>query len=88
MSLRLNNPASVISGTPGDYSADERALLLRAAHLAIERALRGEELDIAAPSPHLAELRADFTPSLCIPCIGRCWRRQWRQHTVIAASGR
>ncbi len=61
MSLRLNNPASVISGTPGDYSADERALLLRAAHLAIEGALRGEGLDIAAPSRHLAELRAVFT---------------------------
>ena len=61
MSLRLNNPANVIRGLPGEYSADERALLLRAAHQAIEGALRGEELDIAAPSAHLAELRAAFT---------------------------
>jgi hypothetical protein len=61
MSLRLNNPANVIRGMPGEYSADERALLLRAAHQAIEGALRGEELDIAAPSAHLAELRAAFT---------------------------
>jgi AmmeMemoRadiSam system protein A len=61
MSLRLNNPANVIRGAPGEYSDDERALLLRAAHQAIEGALRGEELDIAAPSPHLAELRAVFT---------------------------
>jgi AmmeMemoRadiSam system protein A len=61
MSLRLNNPAGVISGTPREYSPDERTLLLRAAHQAIEGALRGEELDIAAPSVHLAELRAAFT---------------------------
>lgn len=61
MSLRLNNPSGVIRGTPGEYSSDERALLLRAAHQAIEGALRGEELDITAPSAHLAELRAAFT---------------------------
>jgi uncharacterized protein len=61
MSLRLNNPTTVLSGTPGEYSANERALLLHAAHQAIEGALCGEELDIAAPSLHLAELRAAFT---------------------------
>jgi AmmeMemoRadiSam system protein A len=53
------SPTSV--GTPGEYSPDERALLLRAAHRAIEGALQREELDIAAPSAHLAELRGAFT---------------------------
>ena len=61
MSLRLNNPAGIISGTPAEYSSDERTLLLRAAHQAIEGSLCGEELDITSPSVHLAELRAAFT---------------------------
>ena len=47
---------------PGpEYSGEERAQLLALAHRAIAAALDGSELDTAAPSPHLAELRGAFT---------------------------
>jgi len=61
MSRPSESASPIIVGTPGEYSLEERALLLRAAHRAIEGALRREELDIAAPSAHLAELRGAFT---------------------------
>ncbi len=44
-----------------EFSAEERALLLRLAHQAIEAALAGKELDVTSPSPHLDEKRGAFT---------------------------
>ncbi len=61
MSLRSNKSAVTLTGSPGEYTLDERAILLRGAHRAIEDSLAGNELDIAAPSKHLAELRGAFT---------------------------
>jgi AmmeMemoRadiSam system protein A len=45
----------------GEFSREERRLLLKAAHLAIESALNGSEISFEPPSPHLAELRGVFT---------------------------
>jgi len=44
-----------------EYSKEERKLLLRLAHGAIAAKLHKQELDTAAPSAHLAELRGAFT---------------------------
>jgi uncharacterized protein len=47
--------------TTSEYSREERGLLLRLAHRAIEASLVGRRLDLTAPSPHLAETRGAFT---------------------------
>lgn len=44
-----------------EYSKEERNQLLRLAHQSIGAALDGRKLQIAAPSPHLAEKRGAFT---------------------------
>lgn len=44
-----------------EYSPDERRFLIKLAHDAIDAALRGREVDCAAPSDHLAEKRGAFT---------------------------
>jgi AmmeMemoRadiSam system protein A len=44
-----------------EYAAEERKLLLRLAHQSIRASLNGEQLTVAAPSPHLAEERGAFT---------------------------
>jgi uncharacterized protein len=46
---------------PGEYSAEERRLLLDLAHRSIETKLRGGEAQALAPNPHLAEKRGAFT---------------------------
>ena len=45
----------------GEYSAEERQLLLRLAHDSIEAWLEECELDLTPPSPHLTEPRGAFT---------------------------
>jgi len=45
----------------GEYNREERAMLLRLAHEAIEASLNGSELDFNPPTEHLAELRGAFT---------------------------
>src|SRR5579864_683941 len=45
----------------GEFSAEERALLLRLAHESIVSALEDRELPLDPPSPHLAEPRGAFT---------------------------
>lgn len=50
-----------MSGAPGEYSAEERTLLLSLAHRSIEAKLDGQSVDTSAPSTHLAELRGAFT---------------------------
>jgi uncharacterized protein len=44
-----------------EYNQEERSVLLRLAHRAIETALEGQKLDLTPPTPHLAELRGAFT---------------------------
>jgi AmmeMemoRadiSam system protein A len=46
--------------SPHEFSAEERALLLRLAHESILSALTGREIPREAPTPHLAERRGVF----------------------------
>ncbi len=55
------NVAPAALGRASEYSAEERAWLLRLAHTAIEYALSGRDLNAAPLNPHLAELRGAFT---------------------------
>ena len=61
------NPPAILSTPsssapqPPEYSAEERALLLRLAHQSIEAALDNRSLDLQSPSPHLDEERGAFT---------------------------
>lgn len=45
----------------GEYSPEERDVLLLLAHRSIELALEGRSADAVAPTPHLAEHRGAFT---------------------------
>ncbi len=58
-------PSSAVTPTlkpvPSEYSDDERQLLLKLAHQAIEALLAGTEVDTTPPTPHLAEKRGAFT---------------------------
>jgi uncharacterized protein len=51
------NSASV----PGEYSREERIILLKLAHSSIESAFDGQNVALDAPTPHLAEKRGAFT---------------------------
>lgn len=46
---------------PGEFSSEERRLLLRLAHEAISATLEQRELSLVSPSPHLAGPRGAFT---------------------------
>lgn len=64
--LPHNPPAEVYSATAagseiGEFSAEERALLLRLAHQAIESALDKRKIPLDSPSSHLAQPRGVFT---------------------------
>jgi len=63
MSLPQPNPIDLYPGetTSGEYSQDERALLLQLAHNAILSALEHREISLDPPTPHLAEPRGAFT---------------------------
>jgi AmmeMemoRadiSam system protein A len=47
--------------TTGDFSPEERRILLRLAHESILLALQHKEISVQPPSPHLAEPRGVFT---------------------------
>ena len=68
MSLPRPNPVAVESGelsprelSRGEFSDDERALLLRLAHESILSALEGRDLPLDPPTEHLAQPRGAFT---------------------------
>jgi AmmeMemoRadiSam system protein A len=63
MSLRQPNPIDLYLGetASGEYSQDERALLLRLAHDAVVSALEHREISLDPPTLHLAEPRGAFT---------------------------
>lgn len=47
--------------TTGEFSSDERKILLQLAHDSILSALNGKEISLQPPTPHLAEARGVFT---------------------------
>ena len=49
------------SHVPGEFSQEERSLLLRLAHESIISALEKREIPLEPPTPHLAEPRGAFT---------------------------
>jgi AmmeMemoRadiSam system protein A len=63
MSLHQPSSLAVNSGqfSGGEFSQDERALLLRLAHDSILSALEGREIPLEPPTDHLAEPRGAFT---------------------------
>jgi len=63
MSLLRSSPAAVNSPQlyGGEFSQDERAILLRLAHDSILSALEGREIPLDPPTPHLAEPSGAFT---------------------------
>ena len=62
MSLPPPSPVAVESGAfSGEFSKDERALLLRLAHESILSALERREIPLDPPTAHLAEPRGAFT---------------------------
>ena len=72
MSLRPENPVanSATAHSPsavetGEYSPEERALLLKLAHEAIAATLEQREISLDPSSKHLAESRAAFTTLYC-----------------------
>jgi len=63
MSQHQPSPAALesLESTKGEYSQEERALLLGLAHESIVSALEHREIPLDPPSPHLAESRGAFT---------------------------
>ena len=67
MSPQPENPSSnsALNCPPGspqnEFTTEERALLLKLAHAAIESALTGQKISFDPPSRHLAEPRGAFT---------------------------
>jgi uncharacterized protein len=63
MSPLPHSPSAVESGefSSGEFSQDERALLLRLAHDSILSALDGREISFDPPTEHLAQPRGVFT---------------------------
>jgi AmmeMemoRadiSam system protein A len=63
MSLPQPSPAALEphGSSPGEFSPEERILLLRLAHESILSALEHREIAVDAPSAHLAEHRGAFT---------------------------
>jgi len=53
--------SSVAAPEGNEFSPEERSLLLKLAHDAIETALAGRELPLVSPSAHLSEPRGAFT---------------------------
>ena len=61
MSPQPENAPLSCGSEANEFSPEERKLLLKLAHEAIESALEGREIPLIAPSPHLAEPRGTFT---------------------------
>lgn len=63
MSLPRPNPTETVPSapSPGEFSPEERAQLLRLAHVSILSALKQREISLDPPSPHFSEPRGAFT---------------------------
>ena len=49
-----------VSPTTSEYSQEEREILLRLAHRAIDSTFEGSKIDVRPPTPHLAEMRSCY----------------------------
>jgi AmmeMemoRadiSam system protein A len=56
-----DSPTQTAGEESGEFSQEERVLLLKVAHEAIESAVNGRKISFDPPSPHLAEPRGAFT---------------------------
>ncbi len=61
MSPQSESALPPLTSEAAEFSSQERRLLLRLAHQAIEAALDGRRLDTTPPNEHLAEQRGAFT---------------------------
>jgi AmmeMemoRadiSam system protein A len=66
--------ASLVCPEPGEFSSQERSVLLKLAHESIRCSLDQREISLDPPSPHLAEPRGVFT-TICLQgqlrgCVG------------------
>lgn len=62
--MSLHQPsrlAESVPTSPGEFSPEERAVLVRLAHESIEAALDMRKFSVEPPGPHLAEPRGVFT---------------------------
>jgi AmmeMemoRadiSam system protein A len=59
--LRPSREPFLAAAESGEFSSDERRLLLRLAHDSILSAVEHRKLSLDPPTPHLAELRGAFT---------------------------
>ena len=66
--------ASPAGGSSGEFTSEERLVLLKLAHESILSALERREISLAPPSPHLSERRGGFTTiyfqGLLRGCVG------------------
>lgn len=56
-----NSSSASLESSTGDFTPDERRILLKLAHDSIESALGNRDLSLDAPSAHLGEPRGAFT---------------------------
>ena len=61
MSPQPEKPSFIPLVSPGEFTREERSILLKLAHASIESALERREISLNPPSPHLAEPRGVFT---------------------------
>ena len=86
MSPPSENAAPGVVLEAAEYSPEERRILLRLAHAAIEAALEDRSLDLNPPNEHLAENRGAFTTlhlrNKLRGCIGYVFPAQSLYRTV------
>jgi len=79
--------APALAQDAGEYSPEERGILLRLAHQSIESALRDVKFDLSPPSEHLAQLRGAFTTlhlhGRLRGCIGYVFSTEPLYRTVV-----
>lgn len=90
MSPQSEDARAAVAAEPSEYSAGERATLLRLAHRSIESAFDGVVLDLTPPSEHLAECRGAFTTlhlhGKLRGCIGYVFPTQSLYRTIAEAA--
>ena len=86
MSPRSESARSTVTGEAAEYSPEERKILLRLAHQAIQAALERCDVDLTPPSEHLAEHRGAFSTlhlrGKLRGCIGYVFPNQSLYRTV------
>jgi AmmeMemoRadiSam system protein A len=70
--LPPNSPAAAAAQIGGEFSHEERALLLRLAHDSILSGLEKRAISLSPPTPHLAEPRGVFTTLYLVKELRGC----------------